>query len=100
MCIEDSYVPADLAPGLTEADWGGSLYEVLENRFHTRLNRAEQRIQATVLSAAQAGQLESVEFGPAFDVTRIGYDARSRRIEFARSIYRGDRYFYDLTVYR
>jgi GntR family transcriptional regulator len=100
MCIEDSYIPSDLAPGLLESTVDGSLYEVLEGRFHLRLDRAEQTIRATVLDLKDAEQLESVEFGPAFDVHRVAFDARGRRIEYASSLYRGDRYFYNLTIFR
>lgn len=100
MCIEDSYVPASLAPGLAGTNIEGSLYELLEHRFHLKMDRAEQTIHATVLEPADAAILHSVEFGPAFDVTRVGFDSRGNRIEYARSVYRGDRYSYDLTIYR
>jgi GntR family transcriptional regulator len=100
MCIEDSYVPASLAPGLAGSDVDGSLYELLETRYHLKVDRAQQTIRATVLEPADAALLDSVEFGPAFDVTRVGFDVRGNRIEYARSIYRGDRYSYDLTIYR
>jgi GntR family transcriptional regulator len=100
MCVEDSYLPSALAPGLAASDIDGSLYELLENRFHLKIDRAQQTIRATVLEPAEAAQLQSVDFGPAFDVTRVGFDARGDRIEYARSIYRGDRYSYDLTIYR
>ncbi len=100
MCIEDSYIPAALAPGLSGTNVEGSLYELLESRFHLKVDHADQTIRATVLSPSDAALLGSVEFGPAFDVTRVGFDARGRRLEYARSVYRGDRYSYDLTIYR
>ncbi|HEY0247893.1 MAG TPA: GntR family transcriptional regulator [Gryllotalpicola sp.] len=100
MCIEDSYIPAALAPGLQDAEVDGSLYEMLETRFHLRLDRAEQTIRVTVLDPDDAHQLESIEYGPAFDVHRVGLDVRGRKIEYARSIYRGDRYSYNLTIFR
>jgi GntR family transcriptional regulator len=100
MCIEDSYLPADLAAGLLDAPIDGSLYELLESRFRIRLERAEQSVRATVLEAEAARLLEAAEFSPALEVRRVCFDASGRRIEYGRSVYRGDRYFYDLTVYR
>lgn len=100
MCIEDSYLPADIAGGLFDTEIDGSLYDLLASRFRIRLERAEQTIRATVLEAEAARLLEAAEFSPAFEVRRVGFDASGRRIEFGRSVYRGDRYFYDLTVYR
>ena len=39
-------------------------------------------------------------FSAAFRVERTGYDARGRAIERAESLYRADRYRYDVTLYR
>jgi GntR family transcriptional regulator len=100
MCIEDSYLPANLAGGLFDTAIEGSLYELLASRFRIRLERAEQTVHATVLEAEAARLLEAAEFSPALEVRRVGFDASGRRIEYCRSLYRGDRYFYDLTVYR
>jgi GntR family transcriptional regulator len=100
MCIENSFVPVDVAPGLLEHEIDGSLYSLLENRFQVRLDRAEQTIRVTTLEPHQAKLLQTAEFSAAFDVQRVSIDARGRRIEYAQSIYRGDRYSYELTVYR
>ncbi|MFT8593794.1 MAG: GntR family transcriptional regulator [Bifidobacterium sp.] len=100
ICVEDSYIPSKLVPGIAEDALAGSLYEILERRFSLRLDHAEQTIRATVLDSEQARQLDSAEFSPAFEVTRITFDVSGRRVEYARSIYRGDRYSYSFTVYR
>jgi GntR family transcriptional regulator len=100
MCIEDVYIPEIFAPGLSEMGIDDSLYDVLNSRFRLRLDRAEQSIRVTTLDPSEADLLETAEFSAAFDVRRVGLDSRGRRIEYAQSIYRGDRYSYDLTVYR
>jgi GntR family transcriptional regulator len=100
MCLEQSYLPKELVPGLADLDLTGSLYELLTTRFNLRIERAEQTIRATVVDAATANMLGVPPFSPAFLVERIGYDNRGRPVERAESLYRGDRYWYELTIYR
>ena len=100
MCIEHTYIPSHLAPGLAGLEVEGSLYDLLADRFHLRVSKAEQSIHATVLDPDLARQLDVAEFSPAFRVTRVAYDSRNRRMEYAESLYRADRYSYDFVIYR
>lgn len=100
MCLEHCYIPSVLVPGLESLRWDGSLYEALSQGYGLVPYKAEQSIRATVLGAAEAAALSVPEFSPAFGVQRVAFDARGRRIEFARSIYRADRYSYDMIIYR
>ena len=100
MCFENSYLPDALVPGIAARLGTDSLYEVLDDQFSLRLERADQVINATVLEPAVAGLLMAPPFSPSFLVTRTGYDRRGRAIEFAETLYRGDRYSYELTVLR
>lgn len=100
MALEHAYVPASLVPGLKDRIWTGSLYELLWTGYGLRAEKAEQTIRASVLDQHDAAALSVPEFSPAFVVERVTIDARGRRLEFARSTYRADRYCYDLTLYR
>jgi GntR family transcriptional regulator len=100
MALEHAYVPASLVPGLKDRVWNGSLYELLWTGYGLRAEKAEQTIRASVLDQRDAAALSVPEFSPAFVVERVTIDARGRRLEFARSTYRADRYCYDLTIYR
>jgi GntR family transcriptional regulator len=100
MCIEHTYIPARLAPGLAERSLEGSLYQLLTESYHLKIEKAEQSIHATVLDPPLARLLGVPEFSPAFKVSRVAYDARNQRIEYAESVYRGDRYSYDFVIYR
>lgn len=100
MAIENTYIPAKLAPGLAERAIEGSLYQLLTETYHLKVEKAEQSIHATVLDPPLAKQLGVPEFSPAFKVLRVAYDARNRRIEYAESVYRADRYSYDFIIYR
>jgi GntR family transcriptional regulator len=100
MCLEHSYIPSRLAPGLLDLDLERSLYELLGETFRLRLERADQTIASTVVDPDQAELLNVPPFSPAFNVERTGYDTRGRAIERAESLYRADRYSYRVTLYR
>jgi GntR family transcriptional regulator len=100
MCLEDSYLPHELVPGLEDGIQGESLYESLTRRYGLRPERADQTIVATVLDEPSAKALLVPAFSPAFHVTRTAYDTRGRAIEFAESLYRADRYSYTLSITR
>lgn len=100
MCVEDSYLPEMYVPGLVDRLENASLYRVLADQFSLRLERADQVIRVTVLEPPIAAELQVPAFSPAFLVTRTGYDERGRAVEFAESLYRGDRYSYELSVAR
>ncbi|MBX3195339.1 MAG: GntR family transcriptional regulator [Schumannella sp.] len=100
MCVEDSYLPESLVPSLVERLGNESLYRVLDEQFSLRIERADQVIMVTVLEPALATELQVPAFSPAFLVTRTSFDERGRAVEFAESLYRGDRYSYEMSVDR
>ncbi|MCW4459928.1 GntR family transcriptional regulator [Microbacterium sp. MPKO10] len=100
MCLEHSYVPAALVPGLADGMNEDSLYRELRDRFGIRPERADQTIHAVVLDEPTAELLRVPPFSPAFNVQRTAFDQRGRAIEYAESLYRGDRYSYDLSINR
>lgn len=100
ICIEECSIDADLVPGLQDGIAGDSLYDDLRDRFGIVPVRADQEIHAIVLDEEQAAALQTPPFSPAFLVKRTTYDARSRPIEYAESVYRGDRYSYQVSISR
>lgn len=100
ICLEESSFAAASVAGLEHGILGNSLYEDLRERFGLVAVRADQEIHAVVLDQAQAEALHTPPFSPAFLVKRTTYDARSRPIEYAESVYRGDRYSYQLSISR
>jgi len=100
ICLEHSYIPEALAPGLLQMDLEGSLYELLNAHFRLELEHATQTINATVVDQDDARLLTVPAFSAAFRVERTGFDARGRAIERAESLYRADRYRYQVTLYR
>ncbi|MFI7447988.1 GntR family transcriptional regulator [Nonomuraea sp. NPDC049714] len=100
ICLEDVRLPTALVPDDLGEALHGSLYEELSGRYGLVPHRAEQTITATVLDQDSAQALKAPPFSPAFLVRRTTFDARGRAYERAESLYRGDRYAYELTIYR
>lgn len=100
ICVEHCSIDASLVPGLEQGIEGASLYDDLRARFGLVAVRADQEIHAVVLDEEQADALQTPAFSPAFLVKRTTYDARSRPVEYAESVYRGDRYSYQVSISR
>jgi GntR family transcriptional regulator len=100
ICLEDTYLNARLVPGLIDNVGAESLYDVLEHDYGLRLEWAEQSIRASVLEPEEAKILQAPPFSPTFYVARTSFDRQDRAIEYAESIYRGDRYHYELQIHR
>lgn len=93
MAIERIDVPAALVPGLTERDMeSGNFYQLLRERFGVVVADAIQTIEPTVTNPDQADLLDVPLYSPVLLIERTTRDVTGRIVEFARSIYRGDRY--------
>jgi GntR family transcriptional regulator len=100
MCFERIHLPASLFPKLLDQNLDGSLYQVLASRYRAVVTTAEQRIAATALQRRHADLLGVPARSPAMEVSRRGIDNRGRVIEYGQSLYRADRYDFELTVHR
>jgi GntR family transcriptional regulator len=93
MAIERIRIPDVLVPGIRPADFeSGSLYQLLRARYGVKVTDAVQTTEPTVTDAAEAAQLDVPLHAPALLFERTTRDDTGRVIEYARSIYRGDRY--------
>lgn len=98
IAIEDVYIPR-LVLDLESLNLGASLYEQLRLAGH-EVFRAEQEIKAITLTAQESRLLEVAKGEAALSVTRVSSSRRGHLIEFARTIYRADRYTFQLAVTR
>ena len=99
MCLENAWVPGTLVRDLFRSDGSASLYDMLA-RVGARPEYAEQRVTATVLPRREAELLQVPTSSAALVVARVTFDARSRAVERAVSLYRADRYDFEFTVTR
>lgn len=92
MAIERAYLPAAIAPGLSEQSLADrSLYAVLEERHGIVLDAGEQTISASTVTGADAGLLAVPDGSPVLLLTRRSF-ATGVPVEYVVSAYRADRY--------
>jgi GntR family transcriptional regulator len=93
LLLETSYISAALCPELHHQELAAqSLYAVLEQRYGLHLRRARQTLEATVANDYEA-KLFGITPGAAMILLEsIACDERDRPIEYAKAIYRGDRF--------
>ncbi|AJE80617.1 MULTISPECIES: GntR family transcriptional regulator [Streptomyces] len=93
MAIEYLHLPAELVPALTEAELeDGDLYAHLRARHGVEVAEADQSIEPTVTTEAEAALLEVPVLSPALLFERLTSDRAGRLVEYVHSLYRGDRY--------
>lgn len=100
MCVETSYLPRAMVPWLPEEDLGtGSLYRMLEDRG-VWLAKAEEHLEATVVTEEEGALLTVPAGSPALLVERISYTDGDDPVEYVKSLYRGDRYKFSAMLFR
>ncbi|HEY7982658.1 MAG TPA: GntR family transcriptional regulator [Ktedonobacterales bacterium] len=93
LAIEQSQISFKNCERLLDEDFGSqSLYGVLEARFGLPLVEAEQELEAG-LAGSEEARLLNIAVGNAVLFTRrTTYTDRNQPIEYAQSVYRGDKY--------
>ena len=103
LLLEQVHLPAQRFPGLLASDLEhNSLYDVLTERYGTRIVRAREAIEPVMLRAREARLLNQAPGRPALLVEGIAFTADGVAVEFARSFVRGDRtrYYVERLVVR
>ncbi len=93
MALEEIRVPCAVAPNLSRQDFAaGSLYESLRAHHGIVPAQALQTTEPSVTDATESRLLAVPLYSPALVFERTTQDSAGRPIEYARSVYRGDRY--------
>lgn len=98
MALEESYISAELIPGLLDQDLSQSLYEILKNSYEKGVTRAECVVSPTNLTKRQADLLDTEPKSAALNFILVAYDSRGRALERCSSIKRGDRYDFRYSI--
>ena len=98
IALEDVYLPTSVL-NIESLNLGESLYEQLRLAGH-EVFRAEQEIKAIKLSSIDSELIGVATGSAALCVTRVSSSRRGQLIEFAHTIYRADRYTFQLAVTR
>ena len=98
MALEDACLPVSVMP-LKDLDLGRSLYEQLSEAGHEAY-RATEEIRSVMLSDEDSRLLEVPTGTSALCVERVTCSRRHQPLEFAKTLYRADRYSFHLVVTR
>ncbi len=98
VALEESYISAELMPGLLDQDLNTSLYEIFKNTFEKPVVKAECVVSPINLNKRQADLLDTEVKSAALNFVVIAYDSRGRALERCSSIKRGDRYDFKYSI--
>ncbi|MBE1576620.1 MULTISPECIES: GntR family transcriptional regulator [Amycolatopsis] len=99
MALETTHLPLGRFRGLRKhVSAGGSLYAVLREHYGVELERAEETIETALAGPHEAEMLGADVGMPMLLLSRHSYATDGKPVEFARAIYRGDRYKFVTTL--
>ena len=88
--LDEIYLPGAVFGSLTLEmlrDYQGSLYSLFENRFGTRMIRAEERLRAVPADRSSAELLGVAEGSPLLSVERVSFSYGDKPVEWRRGLY-------------
>ena len=103
LLLEQVHLPAERFPGLLATDLEqGSLYDLLADRYGTRVAKARELLEPILLPVREARLLGRKRGAPALLIEGIAATADGTPVEFGRTYVRGDRtrYFVERVVVR
>jgi GntR family transcriptional regulator len=101
MALEETYLCLQTLPGFdVDCLAVESLYEILRRDYGVVARNAAQEIQATVLTEDEAQLLDVAPFSPALLVERQVFSTDGQPFEYGKTIYRADRYRFEVNVGR
>jgi GntR family transcriptional regulator len=100
--LQESYLalPEEMAITQEELDRVGSIYIILQEKFHIIPTEAYETLEVTVATAHEASLLQISEGSPLLLNERTLWSQNRRAVEFVRILYRGDRYRYFVKLSR
>ena len=103
LLLEQVHLPAERFPGLLASDLeGGSLYDLLTERYGVRVAKAREAIEPVLLRTREARLLGRPPGSPALLIEGIASTIEGMPIELGRTFVRGDRtrYYVERVVIR
>ncbi len=103
LLLEQVHLSAERFPGLLASDLEhGSLYDLLGDRYDTRIVRAREALEPVLLHSREARLLGQPSRAPALLIEGVAFTAAGEPIELARTFVRGDRtrYYIERIVVR
>jgi GntR family transcriptional regulator len=96
MGLQTSYyaLPEGQTITRTDLEQYGSIYLILQEKFHLIPTEADETLEVTVATPEEAALLQIKSGSPLLLSERTTYSQYRRVIEFVKIVYRGDRYRY------
>ncbi len=98
MALEYVHIPFSRFPGLENYDLTTSLYTLLNEKYRCFTSKAVQSIQAGEASREDSRLLQIKAGAPVLRITRTTYTREGVPFEYVESIYRGDKYVFNVTL--
>jgi GntR family transcriptional regulator len=98
MSLEIVYLSIPNMHDLINQDLSRSLYELLKSKYGVFPTRAKQKIQAGLCEKEEAEYLAIEKGQPVLRLNRYTFDQDNRQFEAVISVYRGDRYVFDVEL--
>lgn len=92
MAIERTYIPVKVFPELDEKKILGSLYALIEARYHQKIGNAIQQMEAAIVAKEDSKYLQISNTAAVLIIKRTSFLANGTPFELVRSTYRADRY--------
>ncbi len=102
MGLQTSYLALSDNQTITrqELERSGSLYAILQEKFHIIPTEADETLEVTLATPREATLLQVSEGSPLLLSERTLWSQYRRAVEFVKILYRGDRYKYFLKLTR
>jgi GntR family transcriptional regulator len=96
MGLQTSYclLPAGQSITREELEVHGSIYRLLQEKFHLIPTEADETLEVTLATPREAGLLQISPGSPLLLSERVTYSQNRRPVEYVKILYRGDRYRY------
>lgn len=100
-CVETSYIPAELVPGLKAEDFStahASLYDLMQDRYGIEFERNDETLKISFATLDEADNLEIQEGDPVILLRSVVFDVQGRRVEYLKSVNHPTRVVFHSTV--
>ena len=98
MAVEKVHMPFYRFAGIETQDLSKSLYALLKEQYGCECSKAVQSIQAGAASSHDAKLLKIKTGMPVLCISRTPYGMDGAPFEYVDSIYRGDKYIFNVTL--
>jgi GntR family transcriptional regulator len=100
VAIEHNFLPCKYFPGLDELDLTSSLYGIIENKYSHTISYMDTNIEALTPDTDTAASLNMPSSTPVLYISGTIYTDSGIKLLHERSIYRSDKFKYNVRVYR